>query len=81
MIDSSMKTSSHCSAAVKKMNKNLEIIRKKLENKSDNILMSYQFIACPNLEFSVQFWLPHDKKSVLKWEKVQRSVTKTIKRL
>lgn len=76
-----MKTSSHCSAAVKKPNKNLGIIRKGLENKSENILMSYKFMACLNVEFFVQFWLPHDKKGMLKWEKVQRRVTKVIKRL
>lgn len=70
MIDSSMKTSSHCSAAVKKTPPNFGIIRKRLENKSENILMSYKFMACPILEFSVHFWVPHDKKSMLKWEKV-----------
>lgn len=61
--------------------KNLGIIRKGLETKSENILMSHKFMACPKLEFSVQFWLPHGKKSMLKWDKVQKRVTKMIKRL
>lgn len=50
--------------------------------------MSYKFMACPNHEFSVQFLLPHDKRSMLKWEKVQMmtkvmitKITKMMKRL
>lgn len=31
--------------------------------------MAYEFTACPVLEFSVQFWLPHDKNNMIKWEK------------
>lgn len=90
MIDSSRKISSLCSIEVKKKqtnkktqktHQNLDIIRKRLENKLGKILISYELMIVPILELSVQFWLPHSKKNTLKWEKVQRKIPKVIKRL
>ena len=70
LVDSSMKGPTQCVAAVKKANSILEIIKKGIENKTANILMSlYKTLARPDLEYCVQFLSPHLKKDIVELEK------------
>ncbi|KAG6933171.1 hypothetical protein G0U57_019969 [Chelydra serpentina] len=81
IVDSSLKTSMQCAAAVKKANRMLGIIKKGIENKMDNILLPlYKSIVRPHLEYRVQLW-SHLKKDILALEKVQRRATKMIRGL
>ncbi|CAM5140560.1 unnamed protein product [Eretmochelys imbricata] len=51
IMDSSLKTSTHCAATVKKANGMLGIIKKGSENKTDNILLPlYKSMVRPHLE-------------------------------
>ncbi|CAM4540291.1 unnamed protein product [Caretta caretta] len=63
IVDSSVKTSTQCAAAVKKANGMLGIIKKGIENKTENILLPlYKSIVHPHLEYCVQMWSPVMKR-------------------
>ncbi|CAM5132666.1 unnamed protein product [Eretmochelys imbricata] len=82
IMDSSLKMSMQCAAAVKKANRMLRIIKKGIENKLENILLPlYKSMVRPHLEYCVQMWSPHLKKDILALEKVQRRATKMIRGL
>ncbi|CAM5145823.1 unnamed protein product [Natator depressus] len=82
IMDSSLKTSMQCAAAVKKANGMLGIIKKWIENKMDNTLLPlYKSVVRPHLEYCVQMWPPHLKKDTLALEKVQKRATKMIRGL
>ncbi|CAM5143004.1 unnamed protein product [Natator depressus] len=82
IVDSSLKMSTQCTAAVKKVNRMLGIIEKGIENTMENILLPlYKSIVRPHLEYCVQMWSPHLKKDILALEKVQRRATKMIRGL
>ncbi|CAM4625917.1 unnamed protein product [Caretta caretta] len=54
IVDSSLKTSTQCAAAVKKANGTLGIIKKGIENKTENILLPlYKSMVRPHLEYCV----------------------------
>ncbi|CAM4594941.1 unnamed protein product [Lepidochelys kempii] len=77
IVDSSLKTSTQCAAAVKKANRLLDIIKKGIDNKTENITLPlYKYMVHPHLEYCVQMWLPHRKKDILELEKVQKRATK-----
>ena len=66
LVDSSMKVSTQCAAAVKKANSMLGIIRKGIENKTANIILPlYKSMVRPHLEYCVQFWSPHLQKNIM----------------
>ncbi|CAM5165838.1 unnamed protein product [Natator depressus] len=80
IVDSSLKTSTQSAAAVKKANGMLEIIKKGIENRTENIMLPlYKSMVRPHLEYSVQIWSPHLKKDILELEKVQKRATKMIR--
>uniref|UniRef100_K7F1Z4 Reverse transcriptase domain-containing protein n=1 Tax=Pelodiscus sinensis TaxID=13735 RepID=K7F1Z4_PELSI len=82
IVDSSLKTSTQSAAAVKKANRMLGIIRKGIENKTQNILLPlYKTMVHPHLEYCVQMWSPHLKKDLLALERVQKRATKVIRGL
>uniref|UniRef100_A0A452HI16 Reverse transcriptase domain-containing protein n=1 Tax=Gopherus agassizii TaxID=38772 RepID=A0A452HI16_9SAUR len=82
IVDSSLKMSTQCAEAVKKANRMLGIIKKGIENKTENILLPlYKSMVCPHLEYCVQMWSPHLKKDILALEKVQKRATKMIRGL
>ncbi|CAM4694163.1 unnamed protein product [Caretta caretta] len=59
IMDSSLKTSMQCAEAVKKANRMLGIIKKGIENKTENILLPlYKSMEHPHLEYCVQMWSP-----------------------
>uniref|UniRef100_A0A452H4G2 Uncharacterized protein n=1 Tax=Gopherus agassizii TaxID=38772 RepID=A0A452H4G2_9SAUR len=75
-VDSSLKTSTQCAAAVKKVNRRLGIMKKRIDNKIENIILHlYKSIVCPHLEYCMQMWSPHLKKDILELEKVQKRET------
>ncbi|CAM5079620.1 unnamed protein product [Natator depressus] len=48
IVDSSLKSSTQCAAAVKKVNKMLGIIKKGIDNKTENIILPlYKSMVCP----------------------------------
>uniref|UniRef100_K7EXW6 Reverse transcriptase domain-containing protein n=1 Tax=Pelodiscus sinensis TaxID=13735 RepID=K7EXW6_PELSI len=82
IVDSSLKTSTQSAATVKKANRMLGIIRKGIENKTQNILLPlYKTMVRPHLEYCVQMWSPHLKKDILALERVQKRATKMIRDL
>uniref|UniRef100_K7GG65 Reverse transcriptase domain-containing protein n=1 Tax=Pelodiscus sinensis TaxID=13735 RepID=K7GG65_PELSI len=82
IVDSSLKTSTQCAAAVKKANRMLGNIKKGIENKTQNILLSlYKTMVRPHPEYCVQLWSPHLKKDILALESVQKRATKMIRGL
>ena len=71
VVDSSMKMSTQCAAAVKKANSMLGIIRKGIKNKTASIILSlYKSMVRPDLEYCTQFWSPHLKKDLVELEEV-----------
>ncbi|CAM4712428.1 unnamed protein product [Lepidochelys kempii] len=59
-VDSSLRTSTQCAATVKKANRMLGIIKKGIDNKTENITLPlYKSMVCPHLEYCVQMWSPH----------------------
>ncbi|CAM5124383.1 unnamed protein product, partial [Natator depressus] len=82
IVDSSLKTSTQCAAAVKKANRMVGIIKKGIENKTENILLPfYKSMVHPHLEYCVQMWSHHLKKDILALEKFQKRATKMIRGL
>uniref|UniRef100_A0A8C4XYG1 Reverse transcriptase domain-containing protein n=1 Tax=Gopherus evgoodei TaxID=1825980 RepID=A0A8C4XYG1_9SAUR len=82
IVDSSLKMSTQCAEAVKKANSMLGIIKKGIENKTENILLPlYKSMVHPHLEYCVQMLPPHLKKDILALEKVQKRATKMIRGL
>uniref|UniRef100_A0A8C3SIE1 Uncharacterized protein n=1 Tax=Chelydra serpentina TaxID=8475 RepID=A0A8C3SIE1_CHESE len=80
IVDSCLKTSTQCAAAGKKANRMLGIIRKGIDNKTENILLPlYKSMVRPHLEYCVQMWSPHCKKDLLELEKVQKRATKMMR--
>ena len=59
LVDSLMKVSAQCAAAVKKANSMLGIIKRGMENKTANIIMPlYKLLVRLHLEYCMQFQLP-----------------------
>lgn len=79
IVDQTLTGSSHCAVAVKKANRMLGYIAKSIEYKSKEVmLLLYNTLVRPHLEYCVQFWGPYFKKDVEALEKVQRRATKLI---
>jgi hypothetical protein len=79
IVDSSMKFSSQCSAAVKNANSTLGIIRRHIKSRKKNIILKlYKTLVRPKLEYCVQAWCPYLKKDIDNIERVQHRVTKII---
>ncbi|CAM5145241.1 unnamed protein product [Eretmochelys imbricata] len=82
IVDSSLKTSMQCAAADKKAKGMLGIIKKGIENKTENLLLPlHKSMVRPHLEYCAQMWSPHLKKDILALEKVQKRATKMIRGL
>ncbi|CAM5108054.1 unnamed protein product, partial [Natator depressus] len=82
IVDSSLKMSMHCAAAVKKAIRMLGIIKKGIENKTETILLPlYRSMVCSHLEYCIQMWSPRLKKDILALEKVPKRATKMIRGL
>lgn len=54
------------------------VVRKKMENKTAIIMLSYKSIMELHLEYSVQFWSPLLKKASVEIELIQKRTTKMI---
>jgi hypothetical protein len=79
IIDNCFKFSYQCAAAVKKANKLLGVIKRKVKNKgSEIILRLYKTLIRPNLEYCIPFWNPQLKKDTDLLEGVQRRALKMI---
>ena len=80
-IINDIKPDKHCSD-VKKANKLVCFIGRTFEYKSEKvILILYNALVRPHLEYCIQFWSPYYRKYINKLERIQRRITKMIPRL
>lgn len=79
IVDSSMKFSEQCNAAIKNANSTLGLIRRTIKCKSQHIITNlYKALVRPKLEYCVQAWRPYLKRNIDNMEKVQHRATKMI---
>mgnify|MGYP003529753736 FL=1 len=79
IVDSSLKFSEQCNAAIKNANSTLGLIRRTIKCKSQNIITKlYKALVRPKLEYCVQAWRPYLKTNIENMEKVQHRATKMI---
>jgi ribonucleases P/MRP protein subunit RPP40 len=79
IVDSSMKFSEQCSAAVKSANSTLGIIRRHIKSRKKNIIIKlYKRLVRPKLEYCVQAWCPYLKRDIEIIERVQHRATKLV---
>ena len=72
IVDSSMKFSEQCSAAVKSANSTLGIIRRHIKSRKKNIIIKlYKTLVRLKLEYCVQAWCPYLKRDIENIEQVQ----------
>lgn len=79
MMDSSMKISTKCMAAVKKVNSILRVVRKEIENKTaDIVMLLYKSMVQSYLEYHALFKSTHLKNNIIDLENVQRKANKIL---
>ena len=79
IIDSSMKFSEQCNAAIKGANSMLGLISRTIQNKNKNIIVRlYKGLVRPKIEYCVQVWRPFLLGDIKNLEKVQRRATRMI---
>lgn len=79
IVDSSMKWSEQCNAAVKNAISTLGIIRRHIKSRRKDIIIKlYKSLVRPKLEYCIQAWCPYLKKDIENIERVQHRATKLI---
>ena len=82
IIDKELKFHKQTSAAVKKGNKMLGLIKKTITTKNENTIpLLYMTLVRPHLEYANIIWGPHYKGDQQLVEKVQKRATKMIQNL
>ena len=80
IVDDKMKFSEQCSAAVKKANSTLALIRRTIKYKKKEIIVRlYKALVRPQLEYCIQTWRPYLQTDIDRLEQVQRRATRMIK--
>ena len=79
LMDSSLKFSEQCKAAVKSANRNLGLIKRTVKSRSKEVIVKlYKALVRPKLEYCVQAWRPFLRKDIDSLERIQRRATKMI---
>ena len=79
IIDKGFTFTEHIAAVVKKTNQMLGIIKRKVKNKTKDIIVRlYKALVRPHLEYCVQLWNPFLKCNIKLVESVQRRALKLI---
>ena len=79
LINSSLKVSSQCSAAAKKGNRALGMIKRNFAYRSREVILKlYKSLIRPHLDYAIQAWSPYLEKDKKSLENVQRRATKLI---
>jgi len=79
MVSDNLKCDKHCSEAVIKANKILDIIKHNFAANSKEIIISlYKSLVRLYLEYCCQVWRPHYNKDIKLLEGVQRRATRLV---
>ena len=79
VITNDLKSSNQCIEAVKKAQKLLGYIKHQFRTRNkETILILYNALVRPHLEYAVQFWSPSLRKDIERLEAVQARATKLI---
>jgi len=79
IIDNSLNFSDQCAATVKKANRMLGVLRRKVKYKSKEVVVRlYKALVRPVLEYCVQLWNPIYKGDINALEGVQRRALKMV---
>ena len=79
VITNDLKSSNQCIEAVKKAQKLLGYIKRQFRTRNkEAILILYNALVRPHLEYAVQFWSPSLRKDIERLEAVQARATKLI---
>ena len=79
IIDKGFTFTEHIAAVVKKANQMLGIIKRKVKNKTKDIIVRlYKALVRPHLEYCIQLWNPSLKCNIKLVESVQRCALKLI---
>ena len=78
-VDSDMKFTEQCNAAIRSANSVLGLIKRTIKNKTKNIIVRlYKGLVRPKLEYCVQAWNPYLQGNIRNLERIQRPATKMI---
>ena len=79
IIDAKMNMGRQCGDAVRKANRTLSCIHRCISSRSKEVILRlYAALVRLQLEYCVQFWVPHFKRDVDSMERVQRRATRMI---
>ena len=78
-VHRSLKTVGQLHKVVQKAHGILAFINRGIEYKGREVMMElYKTLVRPQLEYCVQFWMPHYRKDVIALEKVQRKFPRVL---
>ena len=79
LIDERLRFSEHCSAVVKKANRMLGLIFKKVSSRSRKVILPlFRGLGRAGLEYAARFWRPYLQRNIDLVEGVQRRATRVL---